>query len=1132
MTPDFSFDVFLSYNSDDKPRVLRLAERLRDAGVRVWFDAWIIRPGDDIYLAIEHGLEAARTLVLCLSPAALGSNWVGLERSTVLFRDPSNAGRRFIPLLLANCNLPDTLRRYRYVDFREETDATFLELLTACRPESKEAAPGSPGGARHGAANEPGKQEPLAVLEWRLTGHRGPVECIAVSPDGKWAASGSADARIKIWDLATGECRTTLNGHTQQVSTIAISLDGQKILSGSWDATIRVWNSSGGQHLSTFSFHGLGRVNSLLVYPDGVTALSVGDDTSAHSWVIESGKRIGTIWTGDRPATAAIINDGGHIVVAVGSELRIVDLKNRYQQLQFRGHTQDIRSIQILPSRNCAVTGSSDQTIKIWDLTTGACIGTLEGHEGSIHSVAISADGTLIASTGSTDRTVRLWDANSGNCLQVIEPQPGLATTHSVVFSPDGRQLLVGTGRPESAVYVYRIGEFKAAQAAEQASRYMNAKVVLVGASGVGKSGLAHRLIEDRFVQTHSTHGMQVWRLDLPLDPEDGLEREALLWDLAGQEDYRLIHQLFLDETALALLLFDPQHHDPFAEVGAWLKVLRNTIPADKGREVAQILVAARIDRGNVKVSQKKIDRFLEVNSLAAYLSTSAVRGDNCSDAQAGGIASPLKELIAKHIPWERLPWTSTPRLLAELKNAIVAMTEQKNVRLLRFAELVQRLEQTLPQERFDEPDVRTAVKLLANHGLVLPLKFGDLVLLRPELLNGYASAVIRAARNHTDEIGCVKEQAVFDRTMDLEGVERLEPADEELLMRAMVQTFLDKSLCIAEDTPEGRHLVFPSQYRQERPIPSHPEIFVSYTFSGEWQTVYTTLVVRLWYSREFQHRELWRNAAEFETSKGRRVGLLMERTEEGKGTVSVFFETGVPDELKLVFIEYVRRHLEKYARDVGRDRRYVCPKCAWPVKDLDAVGERLEAKKDFIYCAKCDEKVPLIDHVEQQHTSDPVAHRVLRMDQTASQELDTQALEQILTGHMMAICGEANQIFRKLAKFDYGIDGEIEFKDNDGAASGRKVHVQLQIGGSYLPNRNADGKAGLDLRKARHLAYRGSQPVDVYLVARDGEGTIRWMNVTSYLEERQDKESRQIVFEGEKLDASAVWRVRDQCLR
>jgi hypothetical protein len=78
----------------------------------------------------------------------------------------------------------------------------------------------------------------------------------------------------------------------------------------------------------------------------------------------------------------------------------------------------------------------------------------------------------------------------------------------------------------------------------------------------------------------------------------------------------------------------------------------------------------------------------------------------------------------------------------------------------------------------------------------------------------------------------------------------------EELLLRALVQTCLDHSLSIAEDTPQGRHLVFPSQHRREKDLSRNPDIFVSYTFSGEWQTVWTTLVVRLWYwNRLKKHR-------------------------------------------------------------------------------------------------------------------------------------------------------------------------------------------------------------------------------------------------------------------------------------
>jgi hypothetical protein len=67
-----------------------------------------------------------------------------------------------------------------------------------------------------------------------------------------------------------------------------------------------------------------------------------------------------------------------------------------------------------------------------------------------------------------------------------------------------------------------------------------------------------------------------------------------------------------------------------------------------------------------------------------------------------------------------------------------------------------------------------------------------------------------------------------------------------------------------------------------------------------------------------------------------------------------------------------------------------------------------------------------------------------------------------------------------------------------------------------------------LCLAPARHLEFWVNQPVDVYLVIRDADHAIRWMNVTQYLKTRGDQQSRQIVFDGEKLDAPAAWRMRD----
>ena len=92
----FAYDVFLSHSSKDKPAVRELAGRLKQDGLRVWFDEWVIQAGDLISLKIEQGLEQSRTLILVLSYNAFASEWVTLERHTALFRDPTNAERRFI----------------------------------------------------------------------------------------------------------------------------------------------------------------------------------------------------------------------------------------------------------------------------------------------------------------------------------------------------------------------------------------------------------------------------------------------------------------------------------------------------------------------------------------------------------------------------------------------------------------------------------------------------------------------------------------------------------------------------------------------------------------------------------------------------------------------------------------------------------------------------------------------------------------------------------------------------------------------------------------------------------------------------------------------------------------------------
>ena len=130
--------------------------------------------------------------------------------------------------------------------------------------------------------------------------------------------------------------------------------------------------------------------------------------------------------------------------------------------------------------------------------------------------------------------------------------------------------------------------------------------------------------------------------------------------------------------------------------------------------------------------------------------------------------------------------------------------------------------------------------------------------------------------------------------------MKRLSEVDEKILLRAIVQTFLDRSLCLREVTSRGTLLVFPSYFRRDKPNPpEHPNVFVTYSFSGPQEEIYTTLVVRLSYSDGFKRDQLWKDAADFKTHGGKRVGLAMTKKAEGEAEIVVYFEAGVPDGTK-----------------------------------------------------------------------------------------------------------------------------------------------------------------------------------------------------------------------------------------
>jgi len=106
------------------------------------------------------------------------------------------------------------------------------------------------------------------------------------------------------------------------------------------------------------------------------------------------------------------------------------------------GHTNDITSVCFSPDGQFALSGSDDQTLKLWDIKSGREIRSFEGHSDIVTSVCFSPDG-LYALSGSFDKTLKLWDIKSGREIRSFEGH--LSYVDCVCFSPKGQLALSGS---------------------------------------------------------------------------------------------------------------------------------------------------------------------------------------------------------------------------------------------------------------------------------------------------------------------------------------------------------------------------------------------------------------------------------------------------------------------------------------------------------------------------------------------------------------------------------------------------------------------------------------------------------------------------------------------------------------
>ena len=261
---------------------------------------------------------------------------------------------------------------------------------------------------------------PSGELKSTLKGHKDAVNAVAIASDGKIFASGSDDKTIKIWNLETGENIRTLPGHSDAVVAVAISADGQFLASGSWDKTVKIWNVKTGELIYTLVGHS-GIVNSVAIAAtpsnpplprggSGGILASGSKDGSIKLWNLQNGNLIRTL-KGNSLSVLSVAFSPDRKTLANGSgdgTINLWNLENGQLIRRFRGHNDGVWSVAISRDGNTLVSGSWDKTVKLWDLHSGQLKGTLSGHSGYVNSIAISGDGQMIVS-GGWDGQIKIW---------------------------------------------------------------------------------------------------------------------------------------------------------------------------------------------------------------------------------------------------------------------------------------------------------------------------------------------------------------------------------------------------------------------------------------------------------------------------------------------------------------------------------------------------------------------------------------------------------------------------------------------------------------------------------------------------------------------------------------------------
>ena len=275
-----------------------------------------------------------------------------------------------------------------------------------------------------------------------MTGHVGPVSCLAMTPDGRWALSAGADLTLRFWDLQSGACLHVLDGLTEQEVLMAMTPDARRAVSINGSRQLRIWDLVSAECLHVLPAEG----ELLAITADGRRVLSGipihPDDSNAFVFAID-------IRTGDRVNlklgefdVPAIVRKMGYFIagnlsshaVFVAGNLSQLGRWEARQGVLARISGDWIRAVAFTQDGERAFVAVDDR-IDVWDLKAGV---SLEPLKGTATALSVTADGrSMLLALGDT---LELWNLQRG--LDVPAFKDEAPTGDELMVTADGRHVV------------------------------------------------------------------------------------------------------------------------------------------------------------------------------------------------------------------------------------------------------------------------------------------------------------------------------------------------------------------------------------------------------------------------------------------------------------------------------------------------------------------------------------------------------------------------------------------------------------------------------------------------------------------------------------------------------------------